>query len=225
MKILIVEDEPALNKSMVDYLSSQQYLCESVNNYRDALDKIELYQYDCIVLDIMLPGGSGLQLLQVLKTANKTDGVIIISAKNELDDKIKGISLGADDYLTKPFHLSELSVRIAAIIRRKNLQGSNLLIFEEITIDVQARTVTVNKTPLVVTRKEYELLVYFVINKNRVLSKNTIAEHLWGDDMDMADNYDFIYAHIKNLRKKLLAAGAGDYILSVYGMGYKFAIR
>lgn len=225
MKILIVEDEPALNKSMVDYLSSQQYLCESVSNYRDALDKIELYQYDCIVLDIMLPGGSGLQLLQALKTAGKTDGVIIISAKNELDDKIRGISLGADDYLTKPFHLSELSVRISAIIRRKNLQGSNLLVFEEITVDVQARTVAVNKTPLVLTRKEYELLVYFVINKNRVLSKNTIAEHLWGDDMDMADNYDFIYAHIKNLRKKLLAADAGDYIQSVYGMGYKFAIR
>ncbi len=144
MKILIVEDEPALNKSMVDYLSSQQYLCESVSNYRDALEKAELYQYDCIVLDIMLPGGSGLQILEALKAANKTDGVIIISAKNELDDKITGISLGADDYLTKPFHLSELSVRIAAIIRRKNLHGSNLLVFEEITIDVQAKTVSVN---------------------------------------------------------------------------------
>ncbi len=225
MKILIVEDEPALNKSMADYLSSQQYLCESVNNFKDALEKIELYQYDCIVLDLMLPGGNGLQLLEALKKANKTDGVIIISAKNELDDKIKGISLGADDYLTKPFHLSELSVRIAAIIRRKNLQGSNQLIFEEIGIDVQARTVSINKTPIVLTRKEYELLLYFIINKNRVLSKNTIAEHLWGDDMDMADNYDFIYAHIKNLRKKLLAAGAGDYIQSVYGMGYKFALR
>ncbi len=225
MKILIVEDEPALNKSMADYLSSQQYLCESVNNFKDALEKIELYQYDCIVLDLMLPGGNGLQLLEALKKANKTDGVIIISAKNELDDKIKGISLGADDYLTKPFHLSELSVRIAAIIRRKNLQGSNQLIFEEIGIDVQARTVAVHSTPMVLTRKEYELLLYFVINKNRVLSKNTIAEHLWGDDMDMADNYDFIYAHIKNLRKKLLAAGAGDYIQSVYGMGYKFALR
>src|ERR1035437_8985379 len=145
MKILIVEDEPALNKSMVDYLSSQQYLCESVSNYHDALDKIELYQYDCIVLDIMLPGGNGLQILQALKAANKTDGVIIISAKNELDDKIKGLNLGADDYLTKPFHLSELSVRIAAIIRRKNLQGSSLLSFEEISIDVQAKTVAVNK--------------------------------------------------------------------------------
>ena len=210
---------------MVDYLSAQQYLCESVSNYRDALEKTELYQYDCIVLDIMLPGGSGLQILQTLKSANKTDGVIIISAKNELDDKIKGLSLGADDYLTKPFHLSELSVRIAAILRRKNLQGSNLLTFEEITVDIQARAVTVNNTAIVLTRKEYELLVYFIINKNRVLSKNTIAEHLWGDDMDMADNYDFIYAHIKNLRKKLINADAADYIKSIYGMGYKFSIH
>ena len=173
----------------------------------------------------MLPDGNGLQILQALKDANKTDGVIIISAKNELDDKIKGLRLGADDYLTKPFHLSELSVRIAAILRRKNLKGSNQLIFEEITIDVDGKTVMVNKADITLTRKEYELLVYFVINKNRVLSKNTIAEHLWGDDMDMADNYDFIYAHIKNLRKKLLAAGAADYIKSIYGMGYKFAIH
>src|ERR1700733_6901029 len=135
MKILIVEDEPALNKSMVDYLSSQQYLCESVSNYHDAIEKTKLYQYDCIVLDVVRPGGSGLQILQSLKAAEKADGVIIISAKSELDDKITGLSLGADDYLTKPFHLSELSVRIAAIIRRKNLQGSNQLTFEEITID------------------------------------------------------------------------------------------
>lgn len=225
MKILIVEDEPSLNKSMVEYLSSQQYLCESVGNFQDARDKIELHQYDCIVLDIMLPGGSGLQLLEVLKAANKMDGVIIISARNELDDKILGLQLGADDYLTKPFHLSELSVRIAAIIRRKSLQGNNLLRFEEITIDIQAKTIKVNNTEVILTRKEYELLVYFIINKNRVLSKNAIAEHLWGDNMDMADNYDFIYAHIKNLRKKLVQAGAGDYIHSIYGMGYKLISR
>ena len=225
MKILIVEDEPALNKSMVDYLSSQQYLCEAVSNFRDAQDKIESYDYDCIVLDIMLPGGNGLQLLQQLKKAGKTDGVIIVSAKNELSDKIQGLNLGADDYLTKPFHLSELSVRIAAIIRRKNVNGSALICFEEINIDIQARTVAVNGQHIILTRKEYELLEYMVINKNRVLSKNTIAGHMWGDDMDMADNYDFIYAHIKNLRKKLMTAGAGDYIQSVYGMGYKFSLR
>ncbi len=225
MKVLIIEDEPVLSKSMVAHLSSQQYLCACAMNYPDAIEKAELYHYDCIVLDLMLPGGDGLQILRALKKAGKTDGVIIISAKNELDDKIKGLELGADDYLTKPFHLSELSVRINAIIRRKNLNGSSLLAFEEITIDTTAKTVQVNSQDIALTRKEYELLIYFVINKNKVLSKNTIAEHLWGDDMDMADNYDFIYAHIKNLRKKLLAAGCGDYLHSVYGMGYKFTVR
>ncbi len=223
MKLLIIEDELSLNKSMVDYLSNQQYLCEAVTNYQDALEKIECYQYDCIVLDIMLPDGNGLQLLKHLKANNKIEGVIIISARNELDDKIKGIELGADDYLTKPFHLPELSVRISAIIRRKNLQGNNVLTFKDIQIDVLAKTVCINQNPITLTRKEYELLLYFIINKNRVLSKNAIAEHLWGDDMDMANNHDFIYTHIKNLRKKLITAGADDNIQSVYGMGYKFS--
>lgn len=223
MKLLIIEDELSLNKSMVDYLSNQQYLCEAVTNYQDALEKIECYQYDCIVLDIMLPDGNGLQLLKHLKANNKIEGVIIISARNELDDKIKGIELGADDYLTKPFYLPELSVRISAIIRRKNLQGNNVLTFKDIQIDVLAKTVCINQNSITLTRKEYELLLYFIINKNRVLSKNAIAEHLWGDDMDMANNHDFIYTHIKNLRKKLITAGADDNIQSVYGMGYKFS--
>ena len=223
MKLLIIEDELSLNKSMVDYLSKQQYLCEAVNNYHDALEKIECYEYDCVVLDIMLPDGNGLQLLQHLKANHKLEGVIIISARNELDDKIKGIQSGADDYLTKPFHLSELSVRIAAIIRRKNLKGNNIVSFNEIKIDVLAKSITVNEKEISVTRKEYELLLYFMINKMRVLSKNAIAEHLWGDDMAMASNHDFIYTHIKNLRKKLIVAGAGDYLQSVYGMGYKFS--
>jgi DNA-binding response OmpR family regulator len=208
---------------MVDYLTAQQYLIEAVTNYAEALEKIERYRYDCIVLDLMLPGGNGLQLLQELKANKKTDGVIIISARNELDDKITGLQLGADDYLTKPFHLPELSVRIAAIIRRKNLQGSNILSFEEINLEVTAKTVSINGKEAVLTKKEYDLLLYFLINKNRVLGKNAIAEHLWGDDMDLADNYDFIYTHIKNLRRKLIQAGAGDYIHSVYGMGYKFS--
>ena len=171
MKLLIIEDELSLNKSMVDYLSNQQYLCEAVTNYQDALEKIECYQYDCIVLDIMLPDGNGLQLLKHLKANNKIEGVIIISARNELDDKIKGIELGADDYLTKPFHLPELSVRISAIIRRKNLQGNNVLTFKDIQIDVLAKTVCINQHAITLTRKEYELLLYFIINKNRVLSK------------------------------------------------------
>jgi DNA-binding response OmpR family regulator len=210
---------------MVDYLNHQQYLCESVSNFHDALDKMEVYQYDCIVLDIMLPGGTGLELLRQLKANQKTDGVIIISARNELDDKLSGLQLGADDYLTKPFHLPELSARIAAIIRRKNLQGNTILRFEELEVDVQAKIVKVQNTEINLTRKEYELLLYFLVNKNRVLSKDAIASHLWGDDADLAENLDFIYTHVKNLRKKLLHYGAGDYIRSVYGMGYKFSAK
>ncbi|MBS1778817.1 MAG: response regulator transcription factor [Bacteroidetes bacterium] len=225
MKVLIIEDEPALNKSMVEYLSAHKYLVESVDNYPDALNKIEEHQYDCIVLDIMLPGGNGLTLLQVLRKLNKLDGVIIISARNELDDKITGLQLGADDYLTKPFHLAELNVRIAAIVRRKNALGNDMISFEEISIDAQSQKVMVNDAEITLTRTEYEFLMYLIINKNRVLSKSAIAEYLWGDHMDMVDNYDFMYAHIKNLRKKLVQAGAGDYIHSVYGMGYKFSLK
>jgi DNA-binding response OmpR family regulator len=225
MKVLVIEDEPSLNRAMVNYLHQQQYLCESVNNYHDALEKTECYQYDCIVLDIMLPDGSGLDLLRHLKEDRKNDGVIIISARNELDDKLSGLELGADDYLTKPFHLPELSARIAAIIRRKNMQGNSIIRFEELAVDVQAKTVTINGGDITLTRKEYELLLYFLVNKHRILSKNAIASHLWGDDADISDNHDFIYTHVKNLRKKLLQHGAGDYIHSVYGMGYKFSVK
>lgn len=225
MKLLIIEDEITLRKSIVDFLVSRLYLCESVGSYTEALDKIECYQYDCIVLDIMLPDGNGLKLLEQIKQDNKSEGIIIISARNELDDKIAGIELGADDYLTKPFHLPELAARIAAIIRRKNQHGSNLVLFEEIVIDVPSKVVTVLQKPLTLTRKEHDLLLYMIVNKNRVLSKNAIAEHLWGDDMDMADNHDFLYTHVKNLRKKLMQAGATDYIQSVYGVGYKFSTQ
>jgi DNA-binding response OmpR family regulator len=173
----------------------------------------------------MLPGGNGLELLRQLKANQKTEGVIIISARNELDDKLKGLQLGADDYLTKPFHLPELSARIAAIIRRKNLQGNTIIRFEEIQIDVPAKIVTVLDKEITLTRKEYDMLLYFLVNRNRVLSKDAIASHLWGDDADLAENLDFIYTHVKNLRKKLLQYGSGDYIHSVYGMGYKFSLK
>ena len=225
LKLLIIEDEYSLKQSMVDFLTASSYLCEWASNYHDALEKIELFDYDCIILDIMLPGGSGLDLLKSLKQNNKSDGVIIISAKGELDDKIQGIEMGADDYLAKPFHLSELAVRIAAIIRRKSFQGKSQLTFGNITIDVQGKRVTVENKELDLTQKEYQLLLYLSINKNRVLSKNAIAQHLWGDDMDFPDNYDFIYAHIKNLRKKLVSAGAEDCIRSIYGEGYKMQIE
>lgn len=224
MKLLIVEDELALKESLIEYLSASGYLCESAANFNEAVEKIELYDYDCIVLDIMLPGGSGLQILQYLKDNKKTDGVIIVSAKNALEDKIKGIELGADDYLTKPFHLSELSVRIAAIIRRKQFNGQSFIEHDFFYIDTIAKTVKVNNKILDLTQKEYQLLLFFIINKNRVLSKNAIAQHLWGDDMDYTDNYDFLYTHIKNLRKKIINAGGDDCIKSMYREGYKMML-
>ncbi|KUY20478.1 DNA-binding response regulator [Elizabethkingia miricola] len=222
MKILIIEDEIALSKSIATYLKQENYLCETATNFNTAIEKVDSYDYDCILLDISLPDGNGLSVLKNLKENDKTDGVIIISAKDSIDDKIAGLTLGADDYIPKPFHLSELSARIAAVIRRRRFNGGNILVFHEITIDTLAKTVTANHQTIDLTRKEYDLLLYFTINKNRVLSKTAIAEHLSGENADVYDNYDFIYAHIKNMKKKLAAADCNDYLKSVYGMGYKF---
>ena len=222
MKILIIEDEKELSKSIVAYLKEDNYVCETALDYHTAINKIELYNYDCILLDITLPDGNGLHLLKQLKSNNKMDGVLIISAKDSVYDRVEGLQLGADDYLPKPFHLSELSARIAAIIRRKNFEGNTVARFNEINVDTIARVAFFNQTPLDLTKKEYELLLYFISNKGKVISKNAIAEHLWGDEMDMANNYDFIYTHIKNLRKKLIEKGCSDYVRSIYGMGYKF---
>ena len=224
MKVLIVEDEKELSKSIVTYLKAESYSCEVANNFKSALDKTEAYDYDCILLDITLPDGNGLAILKELKANKKADGVIIISAKNSIDDRIAGLNLGADDYLAKPFHLSELSARIAAVIRRRRFDGNTVLTLNEIVIYTLAKTVHVNNINVDTTRKEYDLLLYLAANKNRVISKNAIAEHLSGGEADVFDNFDFIYAHIKNLKKKLTAAGCEDYIKSIYGMGYKFEI-
>jgi DNA-binding response OmpR family regulator len=225
MKVLIVEDEEALSESIFTYLNSEHFKCETASDFAGAMEKISLYEYACIILDISLPGGSGLDLLRELKANRKAEGVLIISARNSLDEKILGLKTGADDYLTKPFHLSELAARVSAIIRRKSFEGRNSLHFDELHLDLLEKTVKINNSMLDLTRKEYDLLIYFISNKNKVISKGAIAEHLWGDNMDMADNYDFIYTHIKNLRKKLLQSGGRDYIKSVYGMGYKFNDR
>lgn len=221
MRILIVEDETALSESISEYLSKQEYHCDIAGNFHDALNKIEYNEYDCILLDITLPDGDGLKILEILKEDKKAEGVLIISAKNSLGDKIKGLDLGADDYLSKPFHLSELNARLAAIIRRKNFEGNSIIQFENLCIDTQKKWVTVEKKQVELTKKEYELLLYFVANKRRIVSKDAIAEHLWGNEMN--GGFDFIYTHIKNLRKKLTDAGNADYIKSVYGMGYKFS--
>jgi len=224
MKVLIIEDEKELSKSIISYLSGESYRCEAAGDYKTALDKIDSFDYDCILLDIGLPDGNGLDILKALRDNKKTEGVIIISAKDAIDDRIRGLNLGADDYLPKPFHLPELGARVAAVIRRRKFNGSSTLILNELTIDTGAKTVMVNNKPVDLTRKEYDLLLYLVSNKNRVVSKNAIAEHLSADETALFDNFDFIYAHIKNIKKKLLQAGCTDYIKSVYGMGYKFDI-
>jgi DNA-binding response OmpR family regulator len=224
MKVLVIEDEKELSASICAYLANEQFVTEAVYDAATAMEKIELYEYACIILDISLPDGNGLQILQSLKKEKKGEGVIIISAKNSLDDKLTGLKEGADDYLVKPFHLSELAARVAAIIRRKSFDGQNLIQFDKLQIDLNEKTVLVDKKRIELTKKEYDLLLYFLGNKNKVISKNALAIHLWGDDMDMAGNYDFIYTHIKNLRKKMMAAGSPDYIKSVYGMGYKFSL-
>lgn len=222
MKILIIEDEIELAKSISEYLSGENYICEFAATFNEAMEKIETFQYDCILLDIMLPDGNGLAILEELKRQNKQDGVIIISAKNALDDKIKGLQLGADDYLTKPFHLSELMARIYSIIRRKQFNNSNVVKQNELEIDLLAKTVTINNQTITLTKKEFDLLIYFIGNKNKVISKSTLAEHLSGDFADMLDNHDFVYAHVKNLKKKLYEAGCDHYLKTVYGTGYKW---
>jgi len=222
MKILIIEDENELAKSISEYLSGENYICEFASTFVKAMEKIKDFQYDCILLDIGLPDGNGLAILEELKNTNKQDGVIIISAKNALDDKIKGLQLGADDYLTKPFHLSELMARIYSIIRRKQFNNSNIIKQNELQIDLLAKSVSINDATIVLTKKEFDLLIYFVGNKNKVISKSTLAEHLSGDFADMLDNHDFVYAHIKNLKKKLYEAGCDHYLKTVYGTGYKW---
>ena len=222
MKLLIIEDEQALRDNITNYFNEDGNICESCSCLAVAITKLSNYDYDCVLLDIGLPDGDGFAILEYLKTQMKNEAVLIISARNSLDDKLKGLNIGADDYLTKPFHLAELKARVVAIYRRKAFNSNNKLVFNEIVINLLGRTVDVNQTPIILTRKEYDMLLYFIANKGKVISKNAIAEHLWGDEMDMHDNFDFIYTHIKNLRKKLLDAKCNDYLSSIYGIGYKF---
>lgn len=222
MKLLLVEDEKDLSHSICAYLEQGGYRCESAATYESAREKVSLYQYDCILVDINLPGGSGLEIVKLLKDMKSPAGIIIISARNSVDDKITGLDLGADDYIAKPFNLAELNSRIRSVLRRRNFEGSHEALFNEISINTPEQLVKVNASPVVLTKKEYDLLLFFVSNKNRVVTKETIATHLWGDDMDLADSYDFIYTHIKNLRKKLVEKGSRDYIRTIYGAGYRF---
>ena len=224
MKILIVEDEINLADSIVSYLKTDGHICEQANDYQKAHEKINLYDYDCALIDINLPNGSGLDIITELKHQKKTTGIIIISARETIEDRIKGLETGADDYLVKPFDLAELNARIKSLIRRINFKGNNVIEASEIRIYPDDLKVTINDSPIDLTKKEYDLLLFFVSNKNRMVTKETIAEHLWGDYMDTADSFDFVYAHIKNLRKKLQEKSNENYIKTVYGLGYKFQI-
>jgi len=225
MKILIIEDEFTLAKSIEEYLKADGNTCELATTFSEAWMKAGVYEYDCVLVDITLPGGNGLDVIRELKKQHNKAGIIIISAKNSLDDKITGLEIGSDDYLPKPFHLSELNARIKALVRRKKFGGNKSIEFHEIKVLPDEKELLVNSEAVSLTRSEYELLLYFLANKNRVLTKESIAEHLAGDDADTMDSFDFIYSHIKNLRKKLIKNGAGDYLKAVYGIGYKFSDR
>jgi DNA-binding response OmpR family regulator len=222
MKILLIEDEKELSSTIQSYLTRGNYLCETALTYDSALEKINLYIYDCVIVDITLPDGSGLDIIKELKKEHPKTGIIIISAKNSLDDKIVGLDIGADDYLTKPFHLSELNARVKSIIRRRHFDGTNVIVLNEMRIVPDQMQVFINENEIQLTKKEFDLLMYFLSNKNRVLTREAIAEHLWGEEIDMADSYDFIYTHIKNLRKKMVENNGHDYIHTIYGIGYKF---
>jgi DNA-binding response OmpR family regulator len=222
MKVLIVEDNSDLAGNIQKFLSKEGYVCEVSYAYQEARQKLLNFEYDCIILDIMLPDGDGLNLIELIKSEKIQSSILILSAKNSLDDKISGFNMGADDYLTKPFHLAELQARLKAIYRRKNLSGENVISFDAISVDTTSMEARVNNIPLELTRKEFDLLLYFLVNKNRVLTRQSIAEHLWGDYTDNLANFDFVYQHVKNLRKKIMAAQGKDYIGTVYGSGYKF---
>ncbi|GEP51046.1 DNA-binding response regulator [Flavobacterium noncentrifugens] len=222
MKILLIEDEPELRNSIKQYLEPEGNIVEVACDFVQAEQKIALYDYDCMLIDITIPKGSGLDLIKQIKRKHLKAGIIIISAKNSLDDKVYGLDLGADDYLPKPFYLPELNSRIKALVRRKNFDGDTEINFNEIKVLPDERRVLVNNDYVNLTIKEYDLLLYFMANKNRVVSKSALAEHLWGDNADGFNNYDFIYTHVKNLRKKLLSKGCEDYLHTIYGIGYNF---
>lgn len=225
MKILVIEDEKELAESIITFLSKENYFCKVADTFDQAKSLLLINEYDFTLVDIMLPDGNGIDLISIIKQKQPRCGIIVISAKGALDDKLRGFEIGADDYLTKPFHLAELNARIKSVIRRKDFGGNNKIKINELLIDVDKRELLVNNKYIELTRREYDILLFFVSNKERVLTKEAITEHIWGDDSNSFDNLNFVYTHIKNLRKKLKDAGGGDYLKSVYGIGYKFTVK
>jgi DNA-binding response OmpR family regulator len=224
MKLLIIEDEHSLLESMIHYFKREKFLCETASTLNDGIRKIEDFQYDCIILDINLPGGSGLQLLKYLRQNKSNDGVIIMSARDSLDDRIAGLNIGADDYLTKPFHLSELNARVKALIRRKYTEGTSILEVGTLKVDLNSRTVIAIDQLISLSKIEYDLLVFLITNKNRVVSRQAIAEHVHDGPSEEIPSSDFVYSHIKNLKRKLKEKGCNEMIHTVYGLGYKLSL-
>ncbi|RKD13799.1 DNA-binding response regulator [Pelobium manganitolerans] len=223
MKILIVEDEPQMLNNMKQTLELEHYTVETADDFDQAASKISNYEYDCILLDINLPDGNGLELLNNLKDMGKTEGVIIVSARNSLDDRIEGLNKGADDYLAKPFHMAELHARVKAVLRRRNFEGNKTIKLGDVEVEPESRSVSVNGQPIALNRKEYDILSYLITNRARLVTKAALAEHVWGDHIDQADSFDFIYSQIKNLRKKLENSSIA--IDAVYGIGYKLDVN
>lgn len=224
MKVLVIEDEESLRRSIIEYFTHEEFVCDWADSYKAGVTKIEDFEYDCIILDINLPGGSGLDLLKYLRMNKKEDGVIIISARDSVNDRVAGLDLGADDYLTKPFHLSELNARIKALIRRKYSKGNPTLEMGDLAVEIASRTASFKGQALLLTKNEFDLLLFMAINKNRVLSKRAIGEHLFGEQADNLSSFDFVYSHVKNLKKKFKEKGAENLIQTVYGLGYKLAL-
>lgn len=222
MKLLIIEDEPEMLENMAQTLEREHYIVETASDYQSALRKIGVYHYDCILLDISLPDGNGLELLKKLKSSGKDDGVIIVSAKDSLDDRLQGLNLGADDYLPKPFHMAELHARVKAVLRRRHFEGNQHIAIGNVSISPENREVKIDNETIVLNRKEYDILMYLITNKKRLVTKSALAEHVWGDHIDQSDSFDFIYSQIKNLRKKLENATIN--IEAVYGVGYKLEL-
>ena len=221
MKILIIEDEKDMLQNMEDTLQKENYLVETATDLDSAISKVGVYDYDCILLDINLPDGSGMEILDFLKQNDKSEGVIIVSARNSLDDRLQGLNTGADDYLAKPFHMAELNARVKALLRRKKFNGNDILKIENLAIDPENHIAKTEHGEMELNRKEFDILVYLATNQNRLVSKSALAEHVWGDHIDQADNFEFIYSQIKNLRKKLKDVQANIEIKAVYGIGYK----
>ncbi|MDO4526133.1 MAG: response regulator transcription factor [Bacteroidales bacterium] len=220
MKILIIEDDQGMQEVISQSLIKARYVVETASTLDEARSKLLLYEYDCVLLDIMLPDGNGLSLLKELADKKINRNVIILSARDSVDDKIEGLELGADDYLPKPFHLAELHARIRSLMRRRR-DGEHTICLGNIELNPDQFSVKVGGKTLDVSRKEFDILHYLISRPDRVVSKEALAEAVWGDYIDQSDNFDFIYAHMKNLRKRLKAASADIELKTVYGFGYK----